>query len=135
MRAMYRCLIALLVISISLFLGLFFGLNYPGSSQCPTYITLVTLINIEIVRHGWPRTRCTVLSSEIVTRYCCETSCEDETCRNAPAGSPQCSSTISTLDNGYSPSVCATNSSACPPGIGSVCDGGSVHGANHLVQV
>ncbi|KAJ7845131.1 hypothetical protein B0H14DRAFT_3086397 [Mycena olivaceomarginata] len=104
---MYKCFGLLLTVSLALFFGLFFGLNYP-----------------EIVRHGWPLARCRVLSAEIATRYCCETSCSTGSCQSAPGGSPQCSSTISSIDSGYSPSACALNSSSCPSQSGSVCDGG-----------
>ncbi|KAJ7430214.1 hypothetical protein B0H11DRAFT_1893838 [Mycena galericulata] len=107
MRPMYKCFGVFLAVSLALFFGLFFGLNYP-----------------EIVRHGWPLTRCTVLSSEIATRYCCETSCSTGSCQSAPGGSPQCNSVISSIDSGYSPSACASNSSSCPTQSGSVCDGG-----------
>ncbi|KAJ7110644.1 hypothetical protein C8R44DRAFT_800384 [Mycena epipterygia] len=107
MRPMYKFFRVFLAVSLALFFGLFFGLNYP-----------------EIVRHGWPLTRCTVLSSEIATRYCCETSCSTGSCQSAPGGSPQCSSVISSIDSGYSPSACASNSSSCPSQSGSVCDGG-----------
>jgi hypothetical protein len=79
-----------------------------------------------VVRRGWPLAQCTVLDSKLSTRYCCETSCETSSCSNAPFGSPQCSSLVAQLNSGYSPSACAANSSACPPGIGSTCDGGCV---------
>ncbi|KAF7315997.1 hypothetical protein MIND_00117000 [Mycena indigotica] len=106
-RPMYKCFALLLVVSLGLFFGLFFGLNYP-----------------EIVRHGWPLTRCTVLSSKIDTRYCCSTNCKSSTCQSAPSGSEQCGSVISTVQSGFSPDTCAANSSACPTQGGSVCDGG-----------
>ncbi|KAJ6527505.1 hypothetical protein B0H19DRAFT_1196135 [Mycena capillaripes] len=106
-RLAYACLGFLLVVSLALFFGFFFGLNYP-----------------EIVRHGWPVTRCAVLNSEIATRYCCETSCATASCQNAPVGSPQCSSLISSIASGYSPIACSSNSSSCPPQIGSTCNGG-----------
>ncbi|KAF7343977.1 hypothetical protein MVEN_01686900 [Mycena venus] len=64
MRPMYKCFGLLLAVSLALFFGLFFGLNYP-----------------EIVRHGWPLARCRVLSAEIATRYCCETSCSTGSCQ------------------------------------------------------
>ncbi|KAJ7817363.1 hypothetical protein B0H14DRAFT_2842482 [Mycena olivaceomarginata] len=105
MRPMYKCFGLLLAVSLALFFGLFFGLNYP-----------------EIVRHGWPLARCKVLSAEIATRYCCETSCSTGSCQSAPGGSPQCSSVTSSID--ISPSACASNSSSCPSQSGSVCDGG-----------
>ncbi|KAJ6564088.1 hypothetical protein B0H19DRAFT_1140313 [Mycena capillaripes] len=106
-RLAYACLGFLLVVSLALFFGFFFGLNYP-----------------EIVRHGWPVTRCAVLNSAVTTRYCCETSCATASCQNAPVGSPQCSSLISSIASGYSPSACSSNSSSCPPQIGSTCNGG-----------
>ncbi|KAJ7848667.1 hypothetical protein B0H14DRAFT_2767707 [Mycena olivaceomarginata] len=99
MRPMYKCFGLLLAVSLALFFGLFFGLNYP-----------------EIVRHGWPLARCKVLSAEIATRYCCETSCSTGSCQSAPGGSPQCSSVTSSI--GHNPSACASNSSFL------VCDGG-----------
>ncbi|KAJ7263413.1 hypothetical protein C8J57DRAFT_1070456 [Mycena rebaudengoi] len=104
---MYKLFGILLVASLALFFGLFFGFNYP-----------------EIVRHGWPLTRCKVLSSEIATRYCCETSCSTGSCQTAPQGSQQCGSLISSIASGYSPTACSANSSSCPPQIGSICDGG-----------
>ncbi|KAF8177280.1 hypothetical protein K438DRAFT_1500899, partial [Mycena galopus ATCC 62051] len=95
------------VVSLALFFGLFFGLNYP-----------------EIVRHGWPLTRCTILGSDLATRYCCTTSCPSSTCPSAPSGATTCGSVISSIDSGYNPTTCATNSSSCPTQIGSVCSGG-----------
>ncbi|KAJ7644510.1 hypothetical protein FB45DRAFT_999534 [Roridomyces roridus] len=106
-RPMYKCFTLLLIASLALFFGLFFGLNYP-----------------EIVRHGWPLTRCKVLSSEIATRYCCRTSCQDNSCRSAPSNSPSCGTVMSSIQSNFSPDTCAANSSSCPTQIGSVCDGG-----------
>ncbi|KAJ7744124.1 hypothetical protein B0H16DRAFT_1889710 [Mycena metata] len=128
-RPMYKCFGVLLIISLGLFLGLFFGLNYPGLDRA------------QIVKHGWPLTRCTVLSSGIATRYCCETSCQTSSCQTAPSGSPGCSGLVSSIDSGYSPSMCAANSSACPTQVGSVCDGPmgdtnvALHAARHASLV
>ncbi|KAJ7768671.1 hypothetical protein DFH07DRAFT_807562 [Mycena maculata] len=106
MRTALKWSITLLALSLPLFFGFFFGLNYP-----------------EIVRSGWPLTRCTVLASEIDSRYCCETSCSS-TCASAPSGAQSCSAEISSIDNGYSPAACASNSTLCPTGPGSTCNGG-----------
>ncbi|KAJ7639903.1 hypothetical protein B0H17DRAFT_1023283 [Mycena rosella] len=113
MRPALKCstivLAVSLVLSLALFFGLFFKLNYP-----------------EIVRSGWPLTRCTVLASEIDSRYCCETSCSS-TCASAPSGAQQCSAQISSIDGGFSPTACAANSTSCPTGPGTTCNGGYVH--------
>ncbi|KAJ7644499.1 hypothetical protein FB45DRAFT_1053244 [Roridomyces roridus] len=103
----YYCLTILLLITLGLFFGLFFRLNYP-----------------EIVRHGWPLTRCKVLSSEIATRYCCYSSCQDITCQSAPSNSPSCGTVISSIQNNFSPDACSANSSSCPMQVGSACGGG-----------
>jgi len=107
MRTLFKVLLFLFPASLALFFGLFFGLNYP-----------------EIVRHGWPAATCNILSSKIAERYCCETSCQRNTCQSAPSGSQSCNSLINSLDSQFSPTTCAGNSSACPPSQ-STCDGGS----------
>ncbi|TFK73396.1 hypothetical protein BDN72DRAFT_761725 [Pluteus cervinus] len=106
MRTLTLSLLCLTPISLVLFFPLFFKLNYP-----------------EIIRHGWPITRCHILQSEIIPRYCCEAQCKTD-CSTAPSGAQQCSSLISSIDSGFSPTACAANSSACPSGVGGACDGG-----------
>lgn len=91
--------------SLVLFFALFFGLNYP-----------------EIVRRGWPLTRCLIESSRADQRYCCELDCS-ASCASTRSNTPSCNSIISQIDNQYSPSVCANNSTACPSTSGS-CDNG-----------
>ncbi|KAJ7157562.1 hypothetical protein C8R43DRAFT_402257 [Mycena crocata] len=106
MRALKWVASVLLALSLPLFFGLFFGLNYP-----------------EIVHSGWPLTRCTVLASEIDSRYCCETSCSGS-CASAPSGAPMCSAQISSINSDFSPTACAANITSCPTAPGSTCNGG-----------
>ncbi|KAF9522862.1 hypothetical protein CPB83DRAFT_822365 [Crepidotus variabilis] len=102
-----RRAICLLILGLILFLSLFMTLAYP-----------------EIIRHGWPLTSCNILSSDLHTRYCCETSCDTSGCSSAPSGAALCNPLITQIDNGYSPSACAANNTACPPYVGSTCNGG-----------
>lgn len=97
---------ALSLASLGLFFGLFFGLNYP-----------------EIKRHEWHLTYCTILRADLPSRYCCEQVCYNQ-CASAPSGSPQCGTLVSQINQGYTPSACLANSTACPSGVGNVCDGG-----------
>ncbi|TFK73397.1 hypothetical protein BDN72DRAFT_199963 [Pluteus cervinus] len=106
MRTSTKWVLFLTPISLVLFFPLFFKLNYP-----------------EIIKHGWPLTRCHILQSKILPRYCCETQCRTD-CSSAPSGAQQCSVLISSIDSGFNPATCATNSSACPSGVGGACDGG-----------
>ncbi|CAG8573736.1 11003_t:CDS:1 [Dentiscutata erythropus] len=78
-----------LVIALSLFLGLFFGLGYP-----------------EIKRAEYISTTCTITNETITSRYCCYRDC-DFTCQNAPSSSPSCSS-LESRWNAFSPTKCAT---------------------------
>ncbi|KAJ8072236.1 hypothetical protein PM082_015795 [Marasmius tenuissimus] len=100
----------LAVVALGLFFGLFFGLNFP-----------------EIVRHGWPITKCTVTSTNLNTRYCCFTECRS-LCGNEAFGAPTCSSLVNQINGGtagYNPAECQRNSSACPNSRGDlVCDNG-----------
>jgi hypothetical protein len=89
-------------ISLILFFGLFFGLNYP-----------------EIKQHQWPAAKCTVIWERLDENYKCGTSCS------------YCGSTSSSLaggkivstGNSYSPVTCRNDSSKCPP-VGQHCNNG-----------
>ncbi|KZV99448.1 hypothetical protein EXIGLDRAFT_724931, partial [Exidia glandulosa HHB12029] len=93
------------VTTLVLFFGLFFGLNY-----------------LEIVRHGWPVTRCRVLDARVDQRYCCELACSN--CASAPQGAPSCATITSRIARQFSPSACAANSSVCPASATGTCDNG-----------
>ncbi|KAK0488999.1 hypothetical protein IW261DRAFT_1442667 [Armillaria novae-zelandiae] len=99
--------LCLFVLSLPLFFGLFFGLNYK-----------------EIIRNGWPLTTCTVNNATLSTRYCCYSDCSPSCFASAPNGATTCGDLINQVNGGYSPAACAANSSVCPEAIGTICDGG-----------
>ncbi|KAK0467099.1 uncharacterized protein EV420DRAFT_1474488 [Desarmillaria tabescens] len=65
------------VLSLPLFFGLFFGLNYK-----------------EIIRNGWPLTTCTVNNATLSTRYCCYSDCSPNCFTSAPNGASTCGDLI-----------------------------------------
>jgi len=109
MKSITKSFLVLFVLSIPLFFGLFFGLNFP-----------------EIRRNGWPVTQCTITDAQIRPRYCCEQiACAINTCASAPPSAPQCSSSISQINSNYNPATCAANNTtSCPSNVGQPCDGG-----------
>ena len=89
---------------------------------------------VEIIRHGWPITRCTVTSTNLATRYCCYTQCRSG-CKDAASGAPKCGSLVDQINRGSGgdvgwggygpPEECARNSTACPTSRGEMnCDDG-----------
>ncbi|KDQ12087.1 hypothetical protein BOTBODRAFT_34705 [Botryobasidium botryosum FD-172 SS1] len=111
MKVITISFLVLFVLSLPLFFGLFFGLNFP-----------------EIRRNGWPIAQCTVDDAQVLSRYCCEqTSCAVNTCFSAPPSAPQCSASITQINSNYSPAACAASNStkSCPPNTGQACDGGT----------
>ena len=93
MSSLAPCIIVFIV-SLILFIGLFFGLNYP-----------------EIQRNNYSPALCTLMDKNLSSRYCCEkTSC---TCTEALSQSKSCSAMVRDF-NLYSPSACAANKTACP---------------------
>jgi len=82
------------IVSVSIFFGLFFGLNYP-----------------EIREHGWPASQCTVIWNRLDEYYKCSTDCSycDTT-----GSTTSCNSLIN-LGNSYSPQQCKNDSNKCPP--------------------
>ncbi|CAG8474298.1 9096_t:CDS:1 [Scutellospora calospora] len=104
-----------LVIALSLFFGLLFGLGYP-----------------EIKRAEYIPTTCTIEAESIKPRYCCYLDC-DLTCQNAPSSTPSCSS-LESRWNAFSPTQCVAASVAnssqnlndyCPiDGPQAICDNG-----------
>ncbi|KAK0238949.1 hypothetical protein EDD85DRAFT_525840 [Armillaria nabsnona] len=99
--------LCLFVLSLPLFFGLFFGLNYK-----------------EIIRNGWPLTTCTVNNATLSTRYCCYSDCSPSCFESAPNGATTCGDLINQVNGGYSPAACAANTSVCPEAIGTICDEG-----------
>ncbi|KAF0424049.1 hypothetical protein F8M41_006664 [Gigaspora margarita] len=83
------CYIISLVIALSLFFGLLFGLGYP-----------------EIKRAEYYPTACTIKNETIKSRYCCYRDCDITTCRGAPSSAPSCSS-LESRWNAFSPTQCS----------------------------
>lgn len=92
--------VCLTLIPLSLFFGLFFGLNYP-----------------EIRQFDFVPTTCTTLYTAILPRYCCRKDCDG--CGAAPTGASRCSAAIQTFEN-INPTDCGD---ACPVN-GSPCNNG-----------
>ncbi|KAJ7578415.1 hypothetical protein C8J56DRAFT_1030818 [Mycena floridula] len=102
-----RWFLCLFAVSLPLFFGLFFGLNYK-----------------EIIINGWPLTLCTINNATLATRYCCYSDCSNQCRTPADIGSPPCGDMGKKVDNEYSPSECSRNSTLCPAAAGQTCDGG-----------
>eukprot|EP00128_Syssomonas_multiformis_P009347 Colp12_sorted_trinity150504_noHs@649 len=79
-----------MMIMIGLFLGLFFGLNYP-----------------EIKRAGYTSTQCLITDKNLDQRYCCKKVCSG--CSESPYGLPRCSSVVNSVNRLYDPDVCIAN--------------------------
>ncbi|CAB4488070.1 unnamed protein product [Rhizophagus irregularis] len=87
------CLIKIIIISLAIFFGVFFGVNYP-----------------EIKRSKYTPTICQSQSSKTITKYCCDIDC---TCEKASSGLPKCETLVpQTLS--LSPIGCNQNSTLCP---------------------
>jgi len=84
------CSIILIVITCSLFFGLFFGLIYP-----------------EIVINMYYPTRCTIITAKIVPRNCCLVDCSG--CSTAPASQSSCTDIKTYAENSLHPDQCSTN--------------------------
>ena len=91
------------LVSLALFFGLFFGLNYP-----------------EIKQHENPTSTCTVTWAQHDQKYVCKKDCS--ACTDAINTNISCDSLVNT-GNLYSPMFCQQNYSMCPP-IGSTCNDG-----------
>ncbi|CAG8812297.1 19100_t:CDS:1 [Gigaspora margarita] len=104
--------IILLVIALSLFFGLLFGLGYP-----------------EIKRAEYYPTTCTIENETIKSRYCCYTDCNSTTCHDAPSSAPSCLS-LESRWNASSPTQCSllksqNNGDYCPiVEYQAICDNG-----------
>jgi hypothetical protein len=91
-------------VSAALWLGLFFGLNYP-----------------EIVVHDtYKSTHCTVVNSTMQMRYCCEKTCACTECINSNL--PTCSSMLSAANN-KSVYDCQSSINGSCPVVGGCCSG------------
>jgi hypothetical protein len=90
------------IISVSLFMGLFFGLNYP-----------------EIKQQENPASICTITWKQHEQKYVCKKDCS--ICSDANT-THSCEALIN-LGNSFSPFECQQNYTKCPP-IGSSCNDG-----------
>ena len=97
------CLCVSTIISLALFFGLFFGLNYP-----------------EILRFEYIPTTCTTLCASLIPRYCCQTNC-DGGCASVSLGALSCFTALQSYQN-TDPITCASSNS-CPVN-GYPCDHG-----------
>src|SRR6266496_5808406 len=104
---MANLLCCLTIVSLAVFFGIFFGINYP-----------------EIKRSEYIPTICHSLSSTIVSRFCCDLKCS-ETCSDKNIeGLPQCQSLLSQSQS-LSTIECSKNSNLCPKtGSNAYCDNG-----------
>jgi hypothetical protein len=86
------CLI-IIIICFAIFIGVFFGVNYP-----------------EIKRSKYIPSICQSPSSTINPKYCCDIDC---TCEKAQSSLPTCK-TLATQSLSLSPIACERNSTLCP---------------------
>jgi hypothetical protein len=82
-----------LLLALSIFFGMFVGLNLPQV----------------VINKYYSPTQCTITNASILFRYCPSVSCS--TCSNAPT-SPSCSS-VQELQQSLSPEPCAQGTGAC----------------------
>jgi hypothetical protein len=86
------CLFAFIV-ALSIFFGMFFGLNYPQV----------------VINKYYVGAHCTITNTTINSRYCPSVSCSS--CSDAP-GTPSCDS-VSAFQSSLNPQLCATDQSQC----------------------
>ena len=105
---MANLLCCLTTVSLAVFFGIFFGINYP-----------------EIKKSEYIPTICHSLSSTIVSRFCCYLKCDYDTCSDKNIeGLPKCKLLLSQSQS-LSPIECSKNSSLCPKaGSNAYCNNG-----------